>query len=117
MGRPRKTPLNGDSKLIYDAISDVKQVQSECLKCLATIQADVAAETATRVEQHASNLRSLESMSGDVHIVLNRVQSLPCGAEKKRIDANEKNIVWLRNFTIGGVLLFIVGAAVKIWLL
>jgi len=56
-------------------------------------------------------------MGGDVHIILNKLQELPCKGEHERIKSNTRNIAWLRNFTIGGVLLIIAGAAVKIWFL
>ena len=88
MGRPRKTPLNGDSKLIIDAIVKLRDD-------ITGMMTEVASEKATRSEQHSSNLRSLESMSGDMHIVLSKVQDLPCKGEAQRINSNEKNIRWL----------------------
>lgn len=110
MSRPRKTPLNGDSKLIYDAIANLQ-------KDVTLISNSVSSEVATRNEQHASNLRVQETMAGDLHIVLSKVQNLPCGAINEKVTANEKSIDKLWKFTIGGILLIVVGAAVKIWLL
>jgi hypothetical protein len=34
-------------------------------------------------------------MSGDMHIVLNKVQNLPCGATKAEVKANGTHIKWL----------------------
>ena len=79
---------NGDSKIIYDAIKEITKSTSELRAMIAT--------NATKIdERHSSNLRALENMSGDMHIVLNKVQDLPCGAVKAEVKANGTHIKWL----------------------
>jgi len=102
--------MNGDSKIIYDAVASIQ-------KDITALSGAVATNTAKVDERHESNLRALENMSGDVTIIRSQLQNLPCGETKAKIDANEKNIGRLWKFTVGGVLLIIAGAAVKIWLL
>jgi hypothetical protein len=87
MGRP-KLFQNGDSKIIYDAIKEITKSTSE-------IRALVATNSTKIDERHDSNLRALENMSGDMHIVLNKVQNLPCGATQAEVKANGTHIKWL----------------------
>jgi hypothetical protein len=88
MGRPRKKPMNGDSKIIYDAVA---KLQGD----VTTIMTDVASEIATRGEQHTANLRALETMSGDMHIVLSKVQSLGCSKHEANIKSLNGKINWV----------------------
>ena len=79
---------NGDSKIIYDAIKEITKSTSELRSLVAT-------NTAKIDERHTSNLRALENMSGDMHIVLNKVQNLPCGATLAEVKSNGTHIKWL----------------------
>jgi len=105
MGKSKKKPMNGDSKLIYDAVIKLQADVSD-------IKTEVASETATRGEQHSANIRSLESMSGDMHIVLSKVQELPCKGESERINGLKTNIAWLWTI-LSGVGLLVAGAFIK----
>ena len=105
MGRPRKTPLNGDSKIIYDAVA---KVQADISKLVA----GVATVTAKGDERHDANLRALENMSGDMHIVLSKVQDMPCKTHEERMKGMKVNINWLWGL-LSGTLLFVIGATVK----
>ena len=102
--------MNGDSKIIYDAIAAMQ-------KDIKSLIADVVSAKTAGDTRHEHNIRALENMSGDMTIVRTKIQELPCGKIQATIQANETNINRLWKFTVGGVLLLVVGAAVKIWLL
>lgn len=102
--------MNGDSKIIFNAIVELQKTTAK----ISTLIADTRARVD---ERHESNLRALENMAGDMTICRTKLQELPCGSSSAKIDANEKSIGRLWKLTVGGVLLLVVGAAVKVWLL
>lgn len=98
MGIEKEDKLNGDAKVIFGAISKLQIILS--------------ALEAKSEERHEANLRTLENMSGDVHIVLSKVQELPCGKHQERMNGMGTNIKWMWG-VISGVGLIVVAAFVN----
>lgn len=97
--------MNGDNKLIYDA---VVKLQTD----VTDIKTDVASVATRTDERHEANIRALESMSGDIHIMLSKVQELPCGTHTERMSGLKTNIIWLWTI-LSGIGLLAAGAFIK----
>jgi len=98
MGIQKEDKLNGDAKIIFEAVTK--------------LQVDVAALEAKSEERHKANLRTLENMGGDVHIVLSKLNTQPCDKHLERMDGMKTNIKWLWG-AISSVGLIIIAAFVN----